>query len=98
MISLLLLLIIGWTVVLSLALLWTFSRLLRPDHEPSGTDPVLGTRADKDRVAVYRPRGPLIQSHPNVLVPMPEHLTTQEEMVAWMTKEMPKVVERATRS
>jgi hypothetical protein len=28
---------------------------------------------------------------------MPEHLTTQEEIVAWMTKEMPKMVERAAR-
>jgi hypothetical protein len=90
MISLLLLLIIGWTVVLSLALLWTFSRLLRPDHEPSGTDPILGAR---DRVAVYCPSGLLIQPHPNVLVPMPDHLTTRGEMVAWMTKEMPKAVE-----
>jgi hypothetical protein len=29
---------------------------------------------------------------------MPEHLTTQEEMVAWMTKVMPKVVEGTTKS
>jgi hypothetical protein len=26
---------------------------------------------------------------------MPEHLTTKEEMVGWMTKEMPKRVEKA---
>jgi hypothetical protein len=55
-------------------------------------DPILGVR---DRVAVYRPSGPPIQSHPNVLVLIPDHLTTQEEMVAWVTKEMPKVVGRA---
>jgi hypothetical protein len=28
---------------------------------------------------------------------MPANLTTQDEMVAWMTKEMPKVVEGASR-
>jgi hypothetical protein len=29
---------------------------------------------------------------------MPDHLTTHQEIVAWMTKKIPKVVERATRS
>ena len=85
-------LVVCWLAILSLILLWTTSRVLRSDHEPSGVDPILGM---PDRVAVYRPSSPLIQPHPNVLVPMPDHLTTQEEMVAWMTKEMPRVVGRA---
>jgi hypothetical protein len=92
--SIFLILLLSLAAMLALALVWTVSRLLRPGHEPSKTDPILGMR---DRVAVYRASGPLIQPHPNVLVPMPDHLTTQEEMVAWMTKEMPKVVERDAR-
>jgi hypothetical protein len=94
MTSILILLVLGWMVALALILLWSFSRLLRPDGEPSGVDPILGSR---DRVAVYRPSGPLIQPPPNVLVPMPDHLKTLEEMVVWMTKEMPKAVERVSK-
>ncbi len=48
-------LVVCWLAILSLILLWTTSRVLRPDHEPSGMDPILGVR---DRVAVYRPSGP----------------------------------------
>jgi hypothetical protein len=87
-------LLLGWGAILALVLLWTFSRLLRPDHEPSGVDPILGAQ---DRVAVYRLIGPLIQPYPNVLASMPDHLTTREEMVAWMTEEMPKAVECRSR-
>jgi hypothetical protein len=87
-----LLLLLGWATILLLALLWTMSRLLRPDHPPSGVDPILGAR---DRVAVYRPSAPSIQPHPSVLVRMPDDLRTNEEMVAWMTQEMPKVVGKA---
>lgn len=93
-VQLILLLTVICIVALASVLAWSFGRLLRPDYEPSGVDPILGAR---DHVAVYRPSGTLIQPHPSVLVPLPEHLTTQEEMVAWMTKEMPKVVERAVR-
>jgi hypothetical protein len=87
-------LLIGWIAGLLLVLLWALRELLWPSSETSGVDPILGAR---DRVAVYRPSGNLIQPHPNVLVPMPDNLTTQGEMVAWMTKEMPKVVERLAR-
>jgi hypothetical protein len=93
--SILVLVLLGWLAVLALIFLWSVSRLLRPDGEHSGVHPITGAR---DRLAVYRPSGPLIQPLPNVLVPMPEHLTTQEEMVAWMTKVMPKVVEGTTKS
>jgi len=85
-------LLMGWIAGLLLVLLWAVRELLWPSSEPSGVDPILGVR---DRVTVYRPSCPLIQHDPNVIVPMPDHLKTQEEMVAWMTKEMPKVVERA---
>lgn len=92
--SLLVFLLLGCSVILLLSLLWTVRCLLRPDHEPSGVDPILGAR---DRVAVYRPSDPFIRPHRDVLVPVPDHLTTSEEMVAWMTKEMPRIVETAAR-
>ncbi len=79
---------------LSLALLWIANRVRwRPDAAPSGIDPILGA---KDRVAIYRPSGPLIRHHPQVFIPMPDRLSTQDEMVAWMTKELPKLVHEAT--
>jgi hypothetical protein len=86
-------LLIGWIAGLLLVLLWVLRELLWPSSETSGVDPILGAR---DRAAVYRPSGPLIQPHPNILVPMPDDLQTKEEMVAWMTKEMPKVVRGTT--
>jgi hypothetical protein len=88
-------LLIGWIAGLLLALVWALRELLWPSSELSGVDPIPSAR---DRVAVYRPSAPLIQPHPGVFVPMPDHLTTHQEIVAWMTKEIPKVVERATRS
>jgi hypothetical protein len=94
MTSILVLLVLGWIGALALLFLWTFSQLLRPDRVHSAVDPITGAR---DRRAVYRPSGPLIQPHPNVLVPIPDHLTTQEEMVAWMTKEMPEAVKCRSR-
>lgn len=45
-----------------------------------GTDPILGP---KDRLAIYDSGGPFI--------PMPERLKTHDEMVAWMTHELPKL-------
>lgn len=89
-----LLALIGWMLIALIVFLWVMSRLLRPCREPSGVDPILSAR---DRIAIYRPRGRLIQPQRNAPVSMPDHLTTSEEMVAWMTKEMPKLVENATR-
>lgn len=80
---------------LLLICLWAISRMMRPDGEPSGVDPILGAR---DRVAIYRAGGSLIQPHRDVFVPMPDHLKTREEMVAWMSKDLPKVIENAARS
>ena len=88
-------LVLGFLAIVALVALgavWVITRSMTV-HEPLGdVDPILGTQ---DRAAVYRPGGPLIQPHSNVMVPIPEHLTTQDEMVAWMTREMPHVVERA---
>lgn len=53
----------------------------------SPVDPILGVR---DQVAIYDSTG--------LLIPMPEHLKTHEEMVAWMTGEMPKLAKELTRS
>jgi hypothetical protein len=45
-----------------------------------GTDPITGP---KDRIAIYDSAGPFI--------PMPDGLKTRDEMVAWMTTELPKL-------
>ncbi len=89
---LLLLGLVGGAVCL--ALLWVAHGMtLRLDGAPPGVDPILGTR---DRVAIYRASGPLIRRHSSILIPMPDHLDTRDEMVAWMTKELPRLVEEAT--
>lgn len=51
-----------------------------------GPDPVTGP---KDRIAIYDTGGPFIL--------MPDNLKTREEMVAWMTKELPKLTAEAGR-
>ena len=43
-------------------------------------DPIMGAR---DRIEIYDSGGSFI--------PMPDHLTTRDEIVAWMTKELPKL-------
>jgi len=45
-----------------------------------GTDPIVGP---KDPIAIYDRGGPFI--------PMPDNLKTRDEMVAWMTQELPKL-------
>jgi hypothetical protein len=53
-------------------------RLVRPNL---GNDPILGPR---DRIAIHDTRGPFI--------PMPQNLRTQDEMVAWMTRDLPRLL------
>jgi hypothetical protein len=65
--------------VLWLLLLWFGDSHANPVI-PGEDDPILGPR---DQVAVYESHGPFI--------PMPKNLTTQAEMVAWMTEELPKL-------
>ena len=89
-----LLILLGCTAGVLLLCLWIVSRMMRPEGEPSGVDPILGAR---DQVAIYRVGGPFIRPHRDVLVPMPDDLERRDDMVAWMTKELPKVMESAVR-
>lgn len=90
-----LLLLLACMAGLLLLCLWIISRMTRPEETPSSIDPILGAR---DRMAVYRASGPFIRPHRDVFLPMPDHLKTQEEMIAWMTKELPKTIESAAKS
>jgi hypothetical protein len=48
--------------------------------KPTAVDPIISPRL---RIKVYDSGGPFI--------PMPNHLKTRDEMVAWMTNELPKL-------
>jgi len=65
--------------MLLLLLTWFGSRTITPEIEDD-LDPILGAR---DPVAIYESHGPFI--------PMPDHLKTSDQMVAWMTQELPKL-------
>jgi len=65
--------------MLLLLLTWFGSRAIEPEFE-SDLHPILGLR---DQAAIYDTQGPFI--------PMPEHLRTADEMVDWMTKELPRL-------
>lgn len=66
---------------IGLRLMWISHRPPIPrSFRRRAIDPITGT---KDRMAIYDSGGPFI--------PMPTHLTTRDEMVAWMTKELPKL-------
>jgi hypothetical protein len=67
---------------------WISQRIHTAWSRPTGIlDPITGP---KDRIAIYDTEGPFI--------PMPESLRTREEMVAWMTRELPKLTAEAGRS
>ena len=69
------------TVAIGLRFMWISHRIPRAHrNRPTATDPITGSR---DRVAIYDLGGPFI--------PMPAHLRSADEMVAWMTKELPKL-------
>jgi len=70
--------IAGFFVALWGLLLWVGDGVIL-DAE-GDVDPILGER---DQVAIYDSYAPFI--------PMPEHLRTKDEMVEWMTKELPKL-------
>jgi hypothetical protein len=70
----------GFLGMLLLLISWFGGRLIEPEPETS-LDPILGMR---DQLAIYDSKSPFI--------PMPRHFTTHNEMVAWMTGEMPKLV------
>jgi hypothetical protein len=89
-----LLLLLCCTAAPLLVGLWVASRLMRPEGEPSGVDPIRGAR---NPVAIYRIGDPLVRPHRDVLVPMPDHLTGRDEMVAWLTKDLPELMDDAFR-
>ena len=71
----------GLTAALGLRFMWTTHRLPSPDlSRHTAIDPITGPR---DRVAIYDSGG--------AFIPMPSHLKTRDEMVAWMTSELPKL-------
>jgi hypothetical protein len=75
----LLVVLAGAVGMLLLLLTWFGSRSITPEIEDD-LDPILGP---KDPTAIYESHGPFI--------PMPAHLKTSDQMVAWMTKELPKL-------
>ena len=86
---------LGGTATLVVTAAWVANQVsLEPKHERTGVDPILGAR---DRIAVYRASNVSIPHHPNVVVPMPDHLKTRDEMVNWLVKELPKRVEEAVK-
>ncbi len=69
----------GAVGMLLLLLTWFGSRSITPEIEDD-LDPILGAR---DPMAIYESHGPFI--------PMPVHLKTNDQMVDWMTKELPRL-------
>ncbi len=69
----------GFLTALWLLLLWLGDGAAA--REPDWIfDPILGKR---DQAAIYDSYEPFIE--------MPDHLKTHDEMVAWMTKELPRL-------
>jgi hypothetical protein len=67
--------------------MWISHRIPTPRRiRHTAIDPITGTR---DHIAIYDTGGSFI--------PMPNHLKTSDEMVAWMTKELPKLTARLSR-
>jgi hypothetical protein len=69
----------GFLAALWLLLLWLGDGAMTPEPDWS-LDPILGKR---DQVAIYDTYEPFFE--------MPDTLKTHDEMVAWMTKELPKL-------
>ncbi|WP_230529924.1 hypothetical protein [Microvirga roseola] len=68
----------GFLTALWLLLLWVGDAVdLEGERD---LDPILGAR---DPVAIYESQGPYI--------PMPDHLRTRDEMVDWLTKDLPRL-------
>jgi len=80
----LLIVLAGTVGMLLLLLTWFGSRSITPEIEDD-FDPIVGSR---DPIAIYESHGPYI--------PMPEHLKTHDQMVEWMTKELPRLTAGAT--
>jgi hypothetical protein len=69
------------TSAIGLALIRLTSRTMVPPSSQVATiDPVLGA---KDQTGIHDPK--------RTFIVMPDHLKTHDEMVAWMTRELPKL-------
>jgi hypothetical protein len=75
----LLVVLAGAVGMLLMLLTWFGGRTITPEIEDD-LDPILGAR---DPMAIYESHGPFI--------PMPSHLKTSDQMIDWMTKELPKL-------
>ena len=77
----------GLVAALCILLLWVGDRTGTAfERSPDPLDPILGPR---DRLEIRDSQGPFI--------PMPPHLKTQDEMVAWMTHDLPKLIAESPR-
>ncbi len=77
----------GFVAAICLLLLWVGDRTGTAfERSPDPLDPILGPR---DRLEIRDSQGPFI--------PMPPHLKTQDEMVAWMTRDLPKLIAESPR-
>jgi hypothetical protein len=77
--------IAGFITALWLLLLWIGESGSASETECI-LDPILGAR---DQAAIYA-------SHSS-FIPMPDHLKTRDEMVTWMTEELPKLTADAAK-
>ena len=69
------------TSAIGLALIrLTLRTMIPPSFQVATIDPVLGA---KDQTGIHDPK--------RTLILMPDHLKTRAEMVAWMTRELPKL-------
>ena len=76
----------GFSAAIWLLLLWVGDRAGASfESAPDGLDPILGAR---DPMAIHD-QGPFIA--------MPDHLKTRDEMVAWMTRDLPKLLNEPPR-
>ena len=66
--------------------LWVCRRTTDPTMT-SPIDPILGA---KDRVAIH--------DVDTSFIPLPDHIRTNDEVVAWLTKDLPKLTKGLTRS
>ena len=76
--------IAGFVAMLWLLLLWLGDGVRVP-ITPEVGDPITGA---EDHVA--------IQASCDPFIPMPDHLRTRQEMVVWMTNELPKLTAEMT--
>jgi hypothetical protein len=72
--------------VIFLVPLWLSRRTTDPTMT-SPVDPILGA---KDQAAIH--------DTDTSFIPLPDHLRTNDEVVAWLTKDLPKLTEGLTRS